>query len=250
MHPDNIRDGRVFVARVREQRIARPEVHRGHSHLRKAGNVRPPDFRAERELNPGLVRDATGDGQEALGDGRVRPRPRTLAQVIDLDGCAGSFEETAHPFQGVVGAFGGREAVVDGHGGGLGDDVVRYAALDAHDGEGFAEFKAVNHLDGVTEGRDTLDDGGHRVNRVNAHPGARRVRSTSREVRDDAQSSVAAAFDVRGSGFAQQSEVTGEPLRVQALDAAQAIEVRGDLLVVVENPRDVCGEHLACATRD
>ena len=51
------------------------------------------------------------------------------------------------------------------------------------------------------------------------------MRGTSREVRDDAQSSVAAAFDVRGSGFAQQSEVAGEPLRVQALDAAQAVEV-------------------------
>ena len=76
------------------------------------------------------------------------------------------------------------------------------------------------------------------------------MRGASREVRDDAQSSVAAAFDVRGSGFAQQSEVAGEPLRVQALDAAQAVEVRGDFLVVVENPRDVCGERLACAVPD
>ena len=73
------------------------------------------------------------------------------------------------------------------------------------------------------------------------------MRGASREVRDDAQSSVAATFDVRGSGFAQQSEVAGEPLRVQALDAAQAVEMRGDLLMVVENPRDVCSERLACA---
>ena len=58
-------------------------------------------------------------------------------------------------------------------------------------------------------------------------------------MRDDAQGSVAAAFHVGGGGLAQQRQVAGEPLGVVALDAPQAVEMGGDLLVVVKDPGNV-----------
>ena len=76
------------------------------------------------------------------------------------------------------------------------------------------------------------------------------MRCSPGEARDDAQRAVAAAFDVGGGGLAQEGEVAGEPLRVVALDASQAVEVGGDFLVVVEDPGDVCRERRVLACRD
>ena len=74
---------------------------------------------------------------------------------------------------------------------------------------------------------------------------------TPREVRDDAQGSVAAAFHVGGGGLPQERQVAGEPLGVVALDAPQAVEMGGDLLVVVEDPGDVGAQRgLADRTED
>ena len=42
-----------------------------------------------------------------------------------------------------------------------------------------------------------------------------------------------------GGRLTQQRQVAGEPLGVIALDAPQAVEVGGNLLVIVENPGDV-----------
>ena len=58
-------------------------------------------------------------------------------------------------------------------------------------------------------------------------------------MRDDTQGSVAAAFHVGGGGLAQQRQVADQPLGVVALDAPQAVQVGGDLLVIVEDPGDV-----------
>ena len=54
-----------------------------------------------------------------------------------------------------------------------------------------------------------------------------------------------------GGRFTQQRQVAGEPLRVVALDASQAVEVGGDLLVIVEDPGDVGAQRgLVAGTED
>ena len=70
-------------------------------------------------------------------------------------------------------------------------------------------------------------------------------------MRDDAQRPIAAAFHVGGGGLAQQRQVPRQPLGVVALDAPQAVEVGGDLLVVVEDPGDVGAQRgLVAGTED
>ena len=63
------------------------------------------------------------------------------------------------------------------------------------------------------------------MNRVDPHPRARRVSRTPREVRDDAQRAIAAAFHVSGGGLTQQRQVARQPLGMVALDAPEAVEM-------------------------
>jgi len=67
------------------------------------------------------------------------------------------------------------------------------------------------------------------------------VGRTPRDPHLGAQGAVAAALDGTGGRLAQHGEVTGEPLRVMAQDAAEPAEIGVDLLVVVEDPGDVAG---------
>src|SRR5699024_467092 len=84
------------------------------------------------------------------------------------------------------------------------------------------------HLGGVVDG-------------VVPHPGAGGVGGGAAGAYLGAQSAVAAALDAAGSGFTEHGEVAGEPVRVAAGDAAQAVLLRLDLLVVVVHPGDVHG---------
>ena len=88
------------------------------------------------------------------------------------------------------------------------------------------------------------------MDRVDTHPRARRVGGTPREVRDDAQGSVAAAFHVGGGRLPQERQIPRQPLGVIALDAPQAVEVGGDLLVIVEDPGDVHAQRGLIAATD
>ena len=88
------------------------------------------------------------------------------------------------------------------------------------------------------------------MDRVDTHPRARRVGGTPREVRDDAQGSVTAAFHVGGGRLPQERQVPRQPLGVIALHASQSIEVGGDLLVIVEDPGDIHAQRSLIAATD
>src|SRR5699024_3716004 len=84
------------------------------------------------------------------------------------------------------------------------------------------------HLGGVVDG-------------VVPHPGAGGVGGGAAGAHLGAQGAVAAALDPAGGGFAEHGEVAGEPVRVAAGDAAEAVLDRLDLLVDVVHPGDVHG---------
>ena len=70
------------------------------------------------------------------------------------------------------------------------------------------------------------------------------MRGLPLEARDHAQGAVAAALDVGPGRLAQDRQVGLQPPGVVPLDAPQAVEVRGHLLVVVEDPRGIRGRRL------
>ena len=77
------------------------------------------------------------------------------------------------------------------------------------------------------------------VDGVDAHEGPGRVGPNTRGGDVDAHRAVAAAFDRGVRRFAEDREVTGQPVRVVAGDPAESVERGVDLLVVVEDPADV-----------
>ena len=77
------------------------------------------------------------------------------------------------------------------------------------------------------------------------------MRGQPGEAGDDAQRPVAPSLHLRTRGLAEKREVAVEPLGVAAVDAPQAVEVSGHLLVVVEDPRDVGAQRgLVAGTQD
>ena len=74
---------------------------------------------------------------------------------------------------------------------------------------------------------------------VDPPPGPGRVRRHPAHVQDQAQGPVAAALDPGRRGLPQHRQVPRQPVGVGRQDPSQAVEVGGDLLVVVQDPGDV-----------
>ncbi|CAM5589766.1 hypothetical protein SVIOM74S_09504 [Streptomyces violarus] len=77
------------------------------------------------------------------------------------------------------------------------------------------------------------------MDRVGAHPAARRVGPLALGLQQHPQRALAAALDLAVRRFQEDREVALEPLGVRLGDVLEAVQLRGDLLVVVEDEGQV-----------
>ena len=139
----------------------------------------------------------------------------------------------------------GRIAEVDGHDAFVGDDVARHATRDAHRVQALPVLQAVDHgVTGLVRGQAGQDRRG-RVDRVGAHPAARRVGPLALGLQQHPQGALAAALDLAVRGLQEHREVALQPVGVRLGHVLEAVEVRRDLFVVVEDEGQVAvgGRH-------
>lgn len=77
------------------------------------------------------------------------------------------------------------------------------------------------------------------MQRVVAHPAAGGVGALAGGAQQDPEGALAAALHLAVGGLQEDGEVTGEPVGVGVGDMAEAVEVRGDLFLVVEDEGQV-----------
>src|SRR5699024_2963873 len=131
------------------------------------------------------------------------------------------------------------EPVVHGHTALIGHDVAGDSAADVHRRQRLLVVESVDgHGTRLVRGQ-SGQYLGCGVDGVAAHEGPGRVGPHTRGGDVDAHRAVAAASDRGVRGFAEDREVTGQPVRVVAGDPAESVERGVDLLVVVEDPADV-----------
>ncbi len=119
------------------------------------------------------------------------------------------------------------------------DDVGAVAARDQRGVEALLIDEAV-HIHGLVFVCDeAVENLGGLVDRVVAHPCARRMRGHA--VRDHVEThrAVAAGLDAARRGFADDREIALDPIRVVFDDTAQTVVLGGHLLVVIEDEGQV-----------
>ncbi len=77
------------------------------------------------------------------------------------------------------------------------------------------------------------------MDRVGAHPRARGVRSFTLELQEHPERALAAALDLTVRRLQEDREVALQPVGMGLGDVLEAVEVGGDLFVVVEDERQV-----------
>ncbi len=75
------------------------------------------------------------------------------------------------------------------------------------------------------------------MDRVGAHPRARGVRSFTLELQEHPERALAAALDLTVRRLQEDREVALQPVGMGLGDVLEAVEVGGDLFVVVEDER-------------
>ena len=137
-----------------------------------------------------------------------------------------------------LGAVGG-EAVVEGDGGEVGDDVAGHAAGHHHRLEGLAVLAPLDDGPALLEAVDEAQELAQAVDGVAAHPRPRRVGPLPAQADLHPQRALAPGLQLAAGGLAEDRHVAGEQVGPVAQQVGQAVVLGGDLLARVEDVGDV-----------